>query len=111
MFMLQICRTEKRDYSRRQFYMMPLVKHTIFMCWWLKIAITVNASPEGNKLYYFYQPSIRSLLTISFPGFFRLGKTKSKFERGQKPSIKWTDSVKNSYNSVRSREKRESLEK
>ena len=32
--------------------MMPLVKHTIFMCWWLKIAISENASAEGNVLFY-----------------------------------------------------------
>ena len=31
--------------------MIPLVKHTIFICWWLKIAVTATASLQGNLLF------------------------------------------------------------
>lgn len=47
--------------------MIPLVKHTIFMCWWLKLAVTETAGLQGNLLF----TSIEHEVTF---GFFRFGK-------------------------------------
>ena len=34
--------------------MTPLVKHTIFMCWWLKIAVTGTTSLQGNRYFWVF---------------------------------------------------------
>ena len=48
---VQICRADKKGYSRMKVDMIPLVKHTIFICWWLKITVTGTASLQGNVLF------------------------------------------------------------